>query len=228
VAYWVYENIPTNHATVHDGACGFCNDGRGVKAERIVKENKWHGPFEEEHEAFLFGQGLGRPLTVHTCCPHPIRGTGHRNLPLAPSSRGRRGEPENSDPVHRSSPTSPGGRGALAASSFQRFPLDEVDESTLTVEELFHRRMLQIYVTLRDETGYSARRFLTAVRKRGGVGHAKSALARHAATQTGLEKLREMGRLHQTMEWHVLLPEFAGLFTPEERAEARRRLEAAG
>jgi hypothetical protein len=218
VAYWVYENIPTNHATVHDGACGFCNDGRGVKAERIVKENKWHGPFEEEHEAFLFGQGLGRQLTVHTCCPHPIRGTGHRRAPHPSSFPG-------TEPGTPRSPLPPG-RGAPAGTD--RFQLDDVDESAFSAEELFHRRMLQIYVTLRDETGYSARRFLTAVRKHGGVGHAKSALARHAATQTGLEKLREMGRLHQTMEWHVLMPEFAGLFTPAERAEARRRLEAAG
>lgn len=187
MAYWVYEDKPTNHATVHEGACGYCNEGAGVrKAKKSTALCQWHGPFDEEHEAWTFGQGLGRPLTVHGCCAHPY--------------------------------------GKVSVGGYKKFQLDEIDESTLSALDLFHRRMLQIYVSLRDETGYKAIRFLGAVRRHGGVAYAKSALSRYVGSQSGLVVLREMERLDQTMEWHVTQPEFAELFTPAERAEARRRL----
>lgn len=31
--YWVYENWPNNHATLHVASCKFCNDGRGIHKE---------------------------------------------------------------------------------------------------------------------------------------------------------------------------------------------------
>jgi hypothetical protein len=94
----------------------------------------------------------------------------------------------------------------------------------LRLDELFDRRMKQIYVTLRDETGYAATRFLTAVHRHGGVEHAKRSLRRSVSMQSGFEKLKSEGRLHQTMEAHVADPKFRTLFTPSEIAEAHRRL----
>lgn len=184
--YWVYENSPTNRVTVHASECGFCNDGKGRKPDKIVKENIWHGPFEDELSATLFARRTGRPHAVHRCCTHPTP------------------------------PTKSG--------SVQRFQLPVVDESTMSPADLFHHRMLEIYVRLRDEIGYSAIRFLRSVREHGGVEHAKRALRRPVAMQTGLQRLKDEGYAGLSMESYVIEPQFASLFTEWEICEARKRL----
>lgn len=185
--FWVYEDAITNHVTVHEAACGFCNDGTGNRrANKADVSMHWSGPYGELDVAVRAAKVLERPMKVHTCCGVP--------------------------------------RTRSTASTYKKFQLEEVDESTLSLEDLFHRRMLQIYLRLRDETGYVAIRFLTAVRRHGGVKYAKGALRRPVNMQGGFQMLRDEGRLDMSMEWFVASEQFRSLFTEAEIREARRRL----
>jgi hypothetical protein len=93
------------------------------------------------------------------------------------------------------------------------------------IEERFHARMLeQVYRETGRQCGYWAHRFRQLVTARGGVAAAKRLLGR-AEVSPGFIALREKGRLDLSMEALVIAPEFCGLFTDAEQAEARRRLE---
>ncbi len=87
-----------------------------------------------------------------------------------------------------------------------------------------HDMLETVYRTAGRETGYWASYFLRAVRRHGGVAAAKRMLATKGLSN-GLITLREKGRLDLTMETLVLKPEYATLFTDEERAIAARRLD---
>jgi len=102
--------------------------------------------------------------------------------------------------------------------------LPEIDESLLPLPELFHYRMLQIYVTIRDELDYCPRRLLQSGERHVGLEHAKRSLRRQASMQQVLKKLKDEGRKWQTMEAHIIDPQFAPLFAAWEIAEAKRRL----
>ena len=108
--------------------------------------------------------------------------------------------------------------------SYQRFQVPAAAEANLSLEDLFTRRLQQLYVILRDQGGYSAKRFLTSVNKNGGVEHAKRSLRRQVELQAGFDMLRQLEMLDQSMEAHVINPQFQSLFTAAEIAEARRRL----
>ena len=58
----------------------------------------------------------------------------------------------------------------------------------------------------------------------GGVGTAKLLLEPHRSSAYGFERLWELGQLERSLEFAVLLPWFAELFTDDELEEARRRL----
>ena len=90
------------------------------------------------------------------------------------------------------------------------------------LERRFDAAMRNIY----DEAaclGYRPTRFLEMVQVHGGVETAHRLLATDKI-QDGLGELFLLGRLDLTVEQHVLLPEFAPLFTDHERAVARARL----
>ena len=82
------------------------------------------------------------------------------------------------------------------------------------------------YETARKR-GYVATYFLQMLEEHGGVETAKRLLAK-AEPQTGLFELWQLGLLHESMEAVVLQEKFKVLFTDEELAEARRRLEELG
>ena len=50
VAYWVYEDGPTNQTRIHKATCRFCNDGRGLHGSRLP-DNRWIGPLESAEVA---------------------------------------------------------------------------------------------------------------------------------------------------------------------------------
>jgi len=77
---------------------------------------------------------------------------------------------------------------------------------------------------MRDDLNYKPTRFLNSVKRHGGVEHAKRSLRRNATAQEGLQKLKDLGRAWQTMEAHIIDPQFQSLFTSWEIQEARRRL----
>jgi hypothetical protein len=92
------------------------------------------------------------------------------------------------------------------------------------LEKRFEHDMIEtVYRTAGRETGYWAAYFLRAVRRHGGVGAARRLLATKGISR-GLMTLREKGRLDLAMETLVLRPDYAPLFTDDERATAVRRL----
>ncbi len=91
----------------------------------------------------------------------------------------------------------------------------------------FHQRMQQIYEQARTECGYTAARFLQMVADQGGVRAAKQLLTAEGYSE-GLTRLWEEGRLDISMEAAVLEEPWRDLFTEEEIATARKRLEELG
>jgi hypothetical protein len=75
--------------------------------------------------------------------------------------------------------------------------------------------------------GYVATYFLKMLKEHGGMETAKRLLAK-SGPQTGLFELWNLDLLHESMEVVVLQEKFRVLFTDEELAEARRRLEELG
>jgi hypothetical protein len=86
----------------------------------------------------------------------------------------------------------------------------------------FHAAMLEGFQDL-ARLGYRATYFLQMVQEHGGVETARR-LIRQQPVAEGLTKLWKMGRLDLSVEAFVLRPEYAPLFTDEERAMARQRL----
>lgn len=91
------------------------------------------------------------------------------------------------------------------------------------LEAQFTSAMEDIYHRAAAECHYPANRYRQMVQRRGGVETAKE-LLRRSGVSRGFERLRECGRLDLTVEAHVIRPEFASLFSDEERAVARARL----
>lgn len=90
------------------------------------------------------------------------------------------------------------------------------------LERRFDAAMLDIYHGA-ARLGYRPTRFLEMVQVHGGVETAHRLLATDKV-QDGLGELFLLGRLDLTVEHHVLLPEFAPLFSDDERRTARARL----
>ena len=95
------------------------------------------------------------------------------------------------------------------------------------LEMRFHQAMIDIYQRAKDECGYNATRFLSMLSARGGLAAARTLLAT-SAPSSGFTTLWEHGRLDLTVEAHILKPEFAALFTQDEKELARSRLEEYG
>ena len=91
----------------------------------------------------------------------------------------------------------------------------------------FHQAMIEIYTAALDECRYRPTRFLQMVTEHGGVEAAKI-LINAQGPSDGFTRLWECERLDLTVEAHAIKPEFAKLFTEEERQKARSRLEEYG
>ena len=99
---------------------------------------------------------------------------------------------------------------------------DDLDQTDL--EARFGQRMLKIY----DdglEIGYRASRFLQKIRETSGIAEAKRLLGKHDVSE-GFVQLSLLERLDLSLESVVVKePEWSALFSEEELAIARRRLE---
>lgn len=96
------------------------------------------------------------------------------------------------------------------------------------LEAEFHHEMLRLYEVAKA-LGVNATRFLSEIRKRGGVGAAKHLLeAGDPWTPSQLEGVSQFiiygGKLADTSEALVLKKKFASLFEPHEREKACDRL----
>ena len=95
-------------------------------------------------------------------------------------------------------------------------------------EGRFHQEMLRICEEAK-EFGYNPRYLQKMVMDEGGRGAAKRLLRRGVEPTYGLVRLRHAGRLDISVEALVLRePSWSALFTHEELAEARRRLDELG
>lgn len=104
---------------------------------------------------------------------------------------------------------------------------EELRENDPDLLRRFDRVMLEVYDAAMREVRYPARRFLHMVRTRGGLVAARHLLAK-AGVSEGFARLREAAKLDLSMEYQVLRPEFAALFTTDELDVARHRLVDAG
>ncbi len=91
------------------------------------------------------------------------------------------------------------------------------------LENQFEQEMLQLYVLAKQECGYNATRFLRLVSEKGGLAAAKQLIRKEGGTD-GFASLWEHHRLDLSVEAHVLKPEYAALFTQEERRICQERL----
>ncbi|WP_017585964.1 GmrSD restriction endonuclease domain-containing protein [Nocardiopsis ganjiahuensis] len=91
----------------------------------------------------------------------------------------------------------------------------------------FGRAMLSVYERAKNEADYTASFFLGMISELGPLGTARK-LLNSPAVSDGFANLWERGRLDLTVEALVLRSEFAPLFTEEELARARTRLEQFG
>jgi hypothetical protein len=96
-----------------------------------------------------------------------------------------------------------------------------------SLTERFDAAMLEVYASAMREAGYPARRFLAMVRGRGGLEAARQLLTKPGVSE-GFRRLAEARKLDLTMEYQVLRPEFADLFSEDERGIARDRLASHG
>ena len=97
----------------------------------------------------------------------------------------------------------------------------------MELERRFDGAMLDIYLRAKSDARYNATRFLQMLNEHRGLETARILL--HAKTVSeGYTALWERKRLDLTVEALVLAPEYASLFTDDERKIARRRLEDYG
>ena len=99
--------------------------------------------------------------------------------------------------------------------------------STNELETAFHERMRQIYDQAEDECGYKATRFLQMVNVDGGLAAARKLLSAGGYSE-GLTRLWEEKRLDISMEATILQEPWQQLFTEQELAIARKKLEELG
>ena len=93
-----------------------------------------------------------------------------------------------------------------------------------SLEKQFHQDMVSIYTTAKKECGYVASRFLQLVSSEGGLRAAKQLIRKPGGTD-GFATLWQCGRLDLSVEAHVLNPKYRELFTDEEIALCRARLQ---
>jgi len=98
----------------------------------------------------------------------------------------------------------------------------------MNIEEQLHNEMLSAYNKAGKETGYWGNYFLRSVKQNGGLRTAKRMLKerlKNPSDKKGFHALIEAGRPDLSVESLVLQPRFRNLFTLDELAEAKRRLE---
>lgn len=95
------------------------------------------------------------------------------------------------------------------------------------LEKQFEREMYDIYISGNQECGYNAARFLQMLRKNGGVQTAKQLINKEGGTY-GFSVLWEKHRLDLSVEARVLKPEYHDLFSDDDRAICKERLEKFG
>src|ERR1044071_2745699 len=85
------------------------------------------------------------------------------------------------------------------------------------LETGFHKEMLNVYESLKETTGYRSTRFLSKVRRSGGLEAARHWLRKGSSLTLGFKQLTKLGRLDCAVEVLVLRKPWTRLFTDAER-----------
>lgn len=101
------------------------------------------------------------------------------------------------------------------------------DEDIRAIRARFDAEMVDIYRRTGEAFEYWPNYFLRMVRKEGGVAAARKLLGDGKVSE-GFLRLVRARRLDLSVEYFVLKPRYATLFTPEERKVARNRLATYG
>lgn len=124
------------------------------------------------------------------------------------------------------------GRGAAPRPSNEGHAADpptsppETDRD-LDLGKVLHAELVNVAQRSIREAGYRPKLFLQMLGEQGGLATAKQLLNKDDRT-SGFAELYERGRLDLTVEAVALQPRFRSLFTRDELAQARRRLDEAG
>jgi hypothetical protein len=94
-------------------------------------------------------------------------------------------------------------------------------------EKAIAKAMRDVYLRAKTEAGYNATYFLRMLSDHGPIDTARRLITSTQPSE-GFTQLWQRGRLDLTVEASVLRPEFADLFTEEERDACRRRLSEYG
>src|SRR5438270_9449798 len=97
-----------------------------------------------------------------------------------------------------------------------------------SLEQEFDAEMRMLFTRTGEAIGYWPRYFLRKVRTVGGLKVAQDLLQPTTKAPTGFGRLADENQLELSVEYMVLQPRWAPLFTEQERQVARRRLEEAG
>jgi 5-methylcytosine-specific restriction protein A len=97
----------------------------------------------------------------------------------------------------------------------------------MSIEDELDQVLLDLYRRAGQETGYWGNYYLRELRNKGGLATAKRLLkpSRRTGVAAGLQALIDAGRVDLSVEAVALEQRFRALFTEDELAEARRRLE---
>ena len=95
------------------------------------------------------------------------------------------------------------------------------------LEAQFHQAMVDVYISAKRDCHYNATIFWNMVLDRGGLATAKQLLATNTPSD-GFTTQYLCGRLDLTVEAHVIRPEYAELFTPDEITIGNQRLQQYG
>jgi len=96
------------------------------------------------------------------------------------------------------------------------------------VEDQFHRAMIAVYQNALRECTQRAAYFLQMVGSQGGVETARKLLQSDYDVDHGSAALWGCGRADLMFEFLILQPQYAELFTDEEKEMARQRLKECG
>lgn len=92
------------------------------------------------------------------------------------------------------------------------------------LEKQFDGEMRDVYISAKRECGYNATRFLQMLSDQGGVKTAKQLIQKPGGAE-GFIALMTHQRPDLTVEARVLKPEYHDLFSDDDRAICRERLE---
>jgi len=91
----------------------------------------------------------------------------------------------------------------------------------------FNEDMRLVYQRAKSECGYNATRYLQMLAEKGGLETART-LVRSPHISDGFETLWRYGRLDLTVEYLVIRPEYASLFSESDIKLARDRMTQTG